>query len=375
MSIKVLQFIHGFSMGGAETLVKEYCLKLNKEKFDVSVLCFHRYDTPYEKILEEANVNVIYVSDYIKNYEKIAFQYPGRLWMLLKRWLFVRKYLREEAPDILHMHMAVSPYVLFANLKKSIKVLRTVHNEPKKRWNKSPGRQFDLWATKKLVKKNNLQFITLHEEMCKEVNDMFGVSNSLVLNNGIDFARFEQVQLRELVREREGIPEDAFVIGHVGRFNTQKNHKLLVETFAEIHQRNPKAYLLMIGNGVLQQETEARLKQLGLENQYKILSKRIDIPDLMNAMDIFVFPSNYEGLGIVLIEAQKIGLECIVSHVVPDAAIVSNFVKKVDLKASAEAWAEEVINFHVEEKEYHGIEEWDMKAVVARLEEFYTDGR
>ncbi len=369
---KVLQFIHGFSMGGAETLVKEYCLKLNKEKYDVSVLCFHRYDTPYEKILEDAGIKVVYASDHIKNYEKIAFQYPGRFLMLAKRWIFLRNYLRTESPDVLHLHMALSPYVLFAGLGKNIKMLRTVHNEPKKRWDNSPGRRFDFWATKKLVKKHKLQFITLHDEMRKEVDELFGVDNSLVLNNGIDFSVFEKALPKDVVRKREGIPADAYVIGHVGRFNKQKNHKLLVETFAEIYKKNEKAFLLMIGNGSLQQQTEDRLKELGLQDRYMILSKRTDIPDLMNAMDKFVFPSNYEGLGIVLIEAQKIGLECVISHVVPDAAIVSNLVKKVSLGASAAEWAEEALNFHVEDTKYLGIEEWDMKQVVLRLEEYYA---
>ena len=369
---KVLQFIHGFSMGGAEKLVSEYCLKMNKEKFDVSVLCFHRYNTPYEKILENAGINVVYASDHIKNYDKIAFQYPGRILMLIKRWLFLRKYLREVKPDVLHLHMALSIYILTANLSKDIKMLRTVHNEPKKRWDNSVGRRIDFWATKKLVKKHQLQFITLHDEMRKEVNELFGVDNSLVLNNGIDFSVFEKALPKEVVREREGIPKGAYVIGHVGRFNKQKNHKLLIETFAEICKKNPKAYLLMVGNGSLQKETENRLKELGLGDQYKILSNRTDIPDLMNAMDKFVFPSNYEGLGIVLIEAQKIGLECVISHVVPDAAIVTNLVKKVNLNASAAEWAEEIEHFHIEEVQSLGIEEWDMKEVVLRLEEYYA---
>lgn len=368
---KVLQFIHGFSMGGAEKLVSEYCLKMDKEKYEVSVLCFHRYHTPYEKVLEEAGIPVVYASDHIKNYDKIAFQYPGRLWMLMKRWLFLRKYLREAHADVIHLHMALSIYILAAGIGKNVKLLRTVHNEPKKRWDHTLGRRIDFWATKKLVKKYHMQFITLHDEMRKEVNELFSVENSVVLNNGIDFEAFEKALSKKFVREREKIPQDAYVIGHVGRFNKQKNHKLLVEAFSEIHKKNSKAFLLMVGNGSLQKETEAHLRELGLEGCYKILSNRMDIPDLMNAMDKFVFPSNYEGLGIVLIEAQKIGLECVISHVVPDAAIVSNLVKKVNLKASAEEWAQEILNFHVETVEYDGIEQWDMKQVVRQLENYY----
>ncbi|MBQ8857250.1 MAG: glycosyltransferase [Lachnospiraceae bacterium] len=369
---KVLQFIHGFSMGGAETLAKEYCLKLDKEKYDVSVLCFHRYHTPYEKILEEAGVNVVYASDHIKNYDKIAFRYPGRIFMLAKRWSFLKKYLRDSKPDVLHFHMALSIYVLLAKLDKNTKIIRTMHTEPKRRWNRSIGRRIDLWATHKLMKKYPMQFITLHDGMRKEINEMFGVNNSVVLNNGIEFSRFECALDKKTVRRKEGIPENACVIGHVGRFNEVKNHKFLVEVFAKLHEKDDNTFLLLVGNGSTQKQTEEQLKKLGLEKNYKILSQRTDIPDLLNAMDKFVFPSTSEGLGIALIEAQKAGLPCIVSSAVPEAATVSNLVKKLDLGAGAEVWAEEVERFCVDSVVYDGIEEWDMEQIIRSLEKLYV---
>ena len=256
---KVLQFIHGFSMGGAETLTKEYCLKLDKEKFDVSVLCFHRYHTPYEKLLEEAGVHVVYASDHIKNYDKLAFRYPGRFLMLAKRWLFLKKYLRESKPDVLHFHMALSIYVLLAGLNQDTKMIRTMHTEPKRRWNKSIGRQIDLWATHKLMKKYPMQFITLHEGMKNEINEMFHVNNSVVLNNGIDFSRYEHALDKKAVRMREGIPQNACVIGHVGRFNEVKNHQFLVEMFAKLHAKDENTFLLLVGNGSLQKKIEEQL--------------------------------------------------------------------------------------------------------------------
>ena len=368
---KVLQFIHGFSMGGAEKLVSEYCLKLNKEKYDVSVLCFHRYNTPYEKILEDAGINVVYASDHIKNYDKIAFQYPGRIWMLIKRWLFLRKYLRESKPDVIHLHMALSIYILAANLSKNIKMLRTVHNEPKVLWDARKSRRIDYYSVKQLIKKYQMQFITLHDSMRREVNEMFEVDNSVFLNNGIDFAKYEYFLSKEQVRENEGIPKDAFVIGHIGRFGEQKNHHFLVDVFSEIYQKNENAFLLMIGNGKLQEEIEEKLKSLGLNHRSLILSQRTDIPDLLNAMDRFVFPSVFEGLGIVLIEAQKAGIPCIASDAVPKAAVVSNLVKQLGLKLSAKEWAEEILGWEVETIESKGLEAWDMNKVVLRLEEYY----
>ena len=369
---KVLQFIHGFSMGGAETLTKEYCLKLDKEKFDVSVLCFHRYHTPYEKLLEEAGIHVVYASDHIKNYDRIAFQYPGRLIMLAKRWIFLKKYLREAKPDVLHFHMALSIYVLLAKLDKHTKIIRTMHTEPKRRWNRSVGRRIDLWATHKLMKKYPMQFITLHKDMKNEINEMFDVNNSVVLNNGIDFSRFEHALDKKTVRNREEIPQNAWVIGHVGRFNEVKNHRFLVEVFAKLHEKNENAFLLLVGNGSLQKKIEEQLSAMGLQKNYKILSERTDIPDLLNAMDLFVFPSTSEGLGIALIEAQKAGLPCVVSSAVPQAATVSNLVKRLELSAGEEVWAEEAIGHRVETVLYEGIEAWDMEQIVRSLEELYV---
>lgn len=368
---KVVQLIHGFNMGGAETLVKEYCLKLNREKYDVAALCFFRYHTPYEKILEDAGVKITYIDDYNEAFTRDGKSRLKRALMIVHRYLFIRSYIRKEAPDILHTHLALNSYVLFASPKKGTKLLHTVHNEPTVLWNQSRARRIDYASVCRLVKKYQMQFITLHESMRKEVNEMFGVSNSVVLNNGIDFSRFAHALPKEAVRRNIGIPEDAFVLGHIGRFDVQKNHKFLIEVFAKIYEKNENAFLLLIGNGKLQPEIEKQLKDYGLEHRSMILSHRTDIPDLLNAMDKFVFPSVFEGLGIVLIEAQRAGLECIASDTVPKAAVVSNLVKQLSLELSAEEWADEVMKFQVASPEYQGIEEWDMSCVIQKLEELY----
>ena len=127
----------------------------------------------------------------------------------------------------------------------------------------------------------------------------------------------------------------------------------------------------MIGNGKLQGDVEEQIRNLGLEERSKILSNRTDIPDLLNSMDRFVFPSIFEGLGIVLIEAQRAGIKCVASSNVPKAAVVSNLVKQLDLTLSAENWADEIINLEVDAIEYQGIDEWDMRNVINKLEDLY----
>lgn len=373
MKKKVLHFIHGLTMGGAETLVKEYCLKLNRDKYDVSVLCFYKYHMPYETLLEEAGIKVTYIED-IDNYpEAGGSKYLKRVILMLKRMLYVKKYLREEVPDIIHTHLNNNTYIWVARPKKGTKIFHTVHSELKALWDEDIESKIDFYASKQLIKKYQMRFITLHEQMRKDTNKLFDVNDSVVLNNGIDFEKFDRALPKKEVRQREGIPTDAFVIGHVGRFNENKNQEFLVGVFYEIYKHNPKAYLLLIGNGDTLPEISEKLERLGLENNSKILSYRTDIPDLLNCMDRFVLPSIYEGLGIVLIEAQKMGIPCVASNAIPDAAKISNLIKKVDLTYPISEWANEIEIFPVEIVQYNGLEEWDIRHVVKCMERIYEE--
>ncbi len=371
MKKKVLQFIHGLSMGGAETLVKEYCLKLNKEKYDVSVLCFYKYHTPYEKQLEEAGIKITYIEDFQKLSESGENAILQRIRLFIQRIFFVRKYIKLEKPDIIHTHLNDNTYIWTAAPQRGTQIFHTVHSEVKALWDGSIESNLDFYATKRLIKKYQMKFIVLHEQMCKETDQFFNTTGSLILNNGIDFEKFDAALSKEEVRKREGIPQDAFVIGHVGRFTENKNQSFLVDILCDIYKRNSKAYLLLVGNGELLENVKDKIQKLGMESRSKILSYRTDIPDLLSAMDCFVLPSEYEGLGIVLIEAQKMQLPCVVSDTVPNAATISNLVKRVSLNKSVEIWAKEIEEPFKKSVKYSGLEEWDMKYIVKQLEAIY----
>ena len=368
MKKKVIQLIHGLTMGGAETLVKEYCLKLDKEKYDVSVLCFYKYNSPYEKLLEEKGIRITYIDDYTTRKKNGRIK---NVISIFKRYCFIKKYFENEKPDVIHTHLTLNTYVLLAKPKQEIKIIHSVHSEPSKLWNKKLSRRIDFFAARKLAYKYDMRFITLHENMRKEVNEMFGVKDSIVLNNGIDFKRFEDALNKKKVRYKENIPQDAYVIGHVGRFSPQKNHRLLVEAFEKIIQKKENAFLLFVGNGAIKNDIQQLLIDKGLNKRSLILSDRTDIPDLLNAMDIFTLPSCHEGLGISLIEAQKMGLPCVVSDTIPEGAIISNLVMKVSLHEPIDFWAEKLMNHKVTEIRYHGLKEWDMAYVINKLQEIY----
>lgn len=180
--------------------------------------------------------------------------------------------------------------------------------------------------------------------------DRYGekVANSdkfTVLNNAIfvkDFIYSREV--RKNFRKQLNI-EGKFVLGHVGRFSPQKNHQRLIDIFKAVHDKNEKAVLLLVGDGELRKSIEDKVEKLGLLNNVIFAGVRTDISQIMQAMDVFIFPSLYEGLGIVAIEAQAAGLPCIVADTIPQEAYVTDLIKCISLKESVYIWAEAILKY------------------------------
>lgn len=373
----IVHFIHGLNTGGAETLVKDYALGLDKSKYDVYVLCHEHHGSPYEEMLEKSGVKVIYACDDMKFRNKKGF--IPKVVNYVQLYFEIKKLLHEIKPDILHTHLPRSTYVMFACLPKSVRLFQTVHSNPKELWfNGSFRRKVDFWATKWLIKHRNQRMIVLHDDMKREVNELFEVNNSIVLNNGIDFSKFENAKSRFDMRSDLEIPQNSFVIGHVGRFTDVKNHRFLIKVFAEIYKRDKDAFLLMVGAGEEKEKIKQILDKSPLKNSYMILSNRSDVADIMHAMDVFLFPSKFEGLGIVLIEAQKSGLPCFASDQVPSFAKVTNLVKFCSLNDSEEDWARDIIKIRDSNYRKELIAQggevpnsWDMKNVIRKLEQIY----
>jgi glycosyltransferase involved in cell wall biosynthesis len=171
-----------------------------------------------------------------------------------------------------------------------------------------------------------------------------------VLHYGIDTAPFgEERPDRAAVRAELGLPADAFVVGHVGRFAPQKNHRFLIDIAAELARREPSFRLLLVGEGGLRPAVEQRVAELELGDRVVFAGSRSDVPRLMRgAMDVLVLPSLSEGLPVVGIEAQAAGLVAVVSDVVtPELDLVPGLVRRVSLDAPASVWAEALLGVRV----------------------------
>ena len=167
--------------------------------------------------------------------------------------------------------------------------------------------------------------------------------NVAILHNAVDLdVFFSKSEERKKVRKEFGISNSTIVIGHIGRFMTQKNHTFLLDIFAEFHKKHSNSVLLLVGTGELEQQIKEKIKALNLENHVKFAGVRSDIPDVLSAMDAFVLPSFYEGMPNVIIEAQATGLPCIISDTITREADITGLVKYMSLQTSAQEWADNV---------------------------------
>ena len=162
-----------------------------------------------------------------------------------------------------------------------------------------------------------------------------------VLPLGLDFKPFSAPCDQGEVRTSLGLPADALVIGHVGNYVWHKNHDFLLEIARKILAKEPRARLLLVGHGLTGSPVEKQVQSLGLADRVLIAGPRDDVPRLMvGAMDAFLFPSHYEGLGLVLLEAQAAGLPCVLTDSLPrEVDLVPQLVHRLSLKASPATWA------------------------------------
>lgn len=171
---------------------------------------------------------------------------------------------------------------------------------------------------------------------------MFHNRNFTVMNNSIDTNAFKYDECtRTAMRNKLNISTDTVVLGTVGRLAYQKNPEFIVEVFNDYHRINPNSVFIHIGDGEERSKIEHMIENYGLSNSYYLMGTQNNVADYLNAMDIFIFPSRYEGFGIVLIEAQAVGLHIIADTSVPRASKVSDLVVYMD-SLDSKTWAKEV---------------------------------
>jgi glycosyltransferase involved in cell wall biosynthesis len=335
-SIRILHVVGGMNRGGAETWLMNILRNIDRDRFQMDFLVHTMQPCAYDDEIRDLGSKII------------PCLYPSKPGLYARNF---KRILHEHGLyDTVHSHVHhFSGYVLRLAQQADVPV-RIAHSH-------LDTSQLDAKAG--LLRRGYLklmkQWIARHATIGLAASQKAGVAlfgsnwdtdpSRQILYCSIDLTPFQNFVDPVSVRTELGIPPDAFVIGHVGRFDEQKNHLFLVEIAAEVAKREPKMRLLLVGDGLLRPKIEQKIAQLGLTDRTIFAGSRHDVPRLMlSAMDVFLFPSLYEGLGLVLIEAQAAGLPCIFSDVVPEEAdLVKPLIRRFSLSEPASVWADAIL--------------------------------
>lgn len=326
--IRVLQVVTHMNRGGLETMLMNYYRHIDRRRLQFDFLV-HRAER----------------ADYDDEIESLG----GRIYRLprLVPWsLSYHKALDsffETHPEyqIIHVHQDCLSSVILKAAKKHGVPVRIAHSH-------CANQDKDLKYPIKLCCKKWIPTYATNLFACGQDAGrwMFGGAPFQILNNAIDAKAYTfSPRKRADMRAALGLPNEAFVVGHVGRFSPPKNHDGLLAIFEEIYRRDNDAILLLVGDDrcELGNKIHEKVKSLDLENHVIFTGVRSDVNDLLQAMDVFLFPSLFEGFGIAALESQAAGLSTIVSDRIPSECQITDLIHSQSLSSSPEIWAQKVI--------------------------------
>lgn len=269
--------------GGVESVVMNYYRNIDRNKIQFHFVCDEdSTDIPYEEI-EKLGGKVIVIPPYQK-----LFKYQKELYRIFK----------ENNYKIVHSHinaLSVFPLRIAKKAKIPVRIAHSHSTSNKKEWKKNILKMI-LRPLSKLYA-NNYFACTEYAGKWLFGKKVVERKELNVINNAIDLKKFEfNENIRKALREKLGIKDDTLIIGHVGRFMKQKNHEFLIEVFNEVYKKNQNTLLILIGQGPLLSEIKQKAINLNIEDKIRFIGQVTDVEKYYNIMDIFLFPSIYEGL-------------------------------------------------------------------------------
>lgn len=361
--IRVLVLDTVMDRGGAETMIMNYYRQIDRSKIQFDFLVNRPYEAAYEKEIQELGGKIF----------RMCPLYPQYFGRYKKE---VREFLKAHPEyQIIHSNLEERSYFALKEAKKLNIPVRISHSH-------NAPRGFDLKSIIRYYFRANLKPQVTHMFTCGEEAGiwLYGKKQQdhvIMMNNAIDAKLYQyHPAVEEEMRKELGL-EGKFVIGHVGRFFPQKNHTFLIDIFAKVYQQNKNAVLLLVGGGELETEIKAKVEELNLTEAVKFLGVRSDIHRLMQAFDVFILPSLFEGFPVTMVEAQAAGLPCIISDQVPPQCAITKNVEIISLKKSPQQWAERLLTYQNIQKQnmYETIvkQNFDITANAKWLQQFYLE--
>lgn len=356
--IRVLHIVTAMNRGGLETLLMNYYRKIDREKIQFDFLTHRNTPAAYDGEIKALGGKIFY----LPRLNPFSASYKAALNGFFRTHPEYR---------IVHCHQDCLSAIPLAAAKKNGVPVLIAHSH-------SSSQDKNL---KYLVKRYYMRKIpsaATHLFACgdKAGRWMFKGRPFTVMRNAIDAADYRWNEAAAQKKRAELGITDRLAVGHVGSFRKPKNHAFLLAVFKAVLELEKDAVLLLAGDGELRVSMEKRARKLGLTESVRFLGLRSDVPDLLRAMDVFLFPSLYEGLPMTLVEAQAAGLPILASSAVPKESAVAGLVEFMPLSDTPQKWADKLLKMAREAKRRDTYDEiaaaqYDISANAKWLEEFY----
>ena len=333
---RVCCFCEKWESGGIESFLHNVIMKMDLSCLEIDIVAAQICESVFTTSLKEKGVRF--------------YELSGSQHKLLKNHKMFRRLLKERQYDVVHLNVFQGLSLYYAYLAKKAGVQRIIAHSHNSALRQSSTRCLKLVlhnAGKNLWAKNATEYWTCSKLAAEFMFTPSSLRKYEFIPNGIDIEKFRfNDEVRKKIRKDLDI-EDTFVVGNVGRLCYQKNQEHLLEVFARLQAQRPDSVLLLVGEGELKAELQQQVEKLGVADKVIFYGVTDKVEKLFWAMDIFAFPSRFEGLGIVVVEAQAAGLPAVCSDNVPDEAVVTDLVQRVKLSAGADNWVESILNCQV----------------------------
>lgn len=364
-TVRILHVIGQMNRGGAESMIMNIYRKIDREKIQFDFVVHTNSLCDFDEEIKSLGGS-IYSCPRFKGSNIVEY---------IKFWKEFFKQHKEY--KIIHGHIGSSA-AIYLKIAKKYGLFTIAHSH-------SAGFGEGLKGLMYRIFSYPTRFIADYFFACSEnagisrygkkvVNNK---SKFSVLNNAIDIDEYAFSQTVREKKAKELNLENKFVIGHVGRFDKAKNQEYLVEIFKIIVQKDEDAILLLVGDGELKSYIVEKVKNYNLEEKVIFTGVRSDVNELMQVMDVFAFPSIYEGLPVTLIEAQVAGLPCIISDSITDEVCITNLVEKLHIsELNIKFWCNEILNQKYYKRENMNTlknSNYNINLMISNLQKFYLN--
>lgn len=359
--IRILHVLQRMEAGGTQALLMNLYRNIDRNKVQFDFFVEYDYKEFYDDEIESLGGHVYY-SNVRRDFNVLKFQKE------------LKEVIQKNDYKIVHVHTYSIGYFALKVAKKCGVPIRIAHSH-----NNETVRDSKYFLKLIMQKLYTIYATDLFACSQSAGKYLFGEKKFNVLNNSIDSEKFIfNEKFRKEIRKELKL-EDSFVIGHIGRLHAQKNHKFLIDIFDKVQQKKENAKLILVGSGPLEEKIKNHVAKLNLEDKVLLLGVRKDINKILMAIDVFVLPSLFEGLGIVAIEAQAAGTPVVATDVLPKETEISNLIKKLSLNDEDKLWIDTIIKMADNDEKHNNMiqkiidSNFDIKDSARKLENKYLE--